>query len=315
MKKIVVLLFLVFIVIKSGFGVETVQNKDSFEIDHDMDQIVMAVKQEKSKNKGSLFGMGGALMGVIFVAYGFYYQNKKKQKLNDELIKSNSELTKAYEILEDAQKQLKTQIKKSDDLLHNILPKEIAAELKQYGSTEARQFDNVTVLFTDFVNFTGISETLTPKELVAEIDICFKGFDEITERNGLEKIKTIGDAYLAVCGMPDENKDHARRAVQAAIEIRQFMLMRKELGGKFEIRIGLNTGPLVAGIVGNKKFAYDIWGDTVNMASRMESNSEPGKVNISGATYELVKNQFKCEYRGKIEAKNKGMVDMYFVEE
>jgi len=169
-------------------------------------------------------------------------------------------------------------------------------------------------MFTDFVNFTGISETLSPTELVKEINICFRAFDEIIERHGLEKIKTIGDAYLAVCGMPETDKDHAVKMIKAAGDIIEFTRKRKEEGGKFEIRIGINSGAVVAGIVGVKKFAYDIWGDTVNLASRMETNSEPGKINISGATYELVKDYFRCAYRGKIGAKNKGMVDMYFIE-
>ncbi|MFM9944626.1 MAG: adenylate/guanylate cyclase domain-containing protein [Bacteroidia bacterium] len=210
--------------------------------------------------------------------------------------------------------ELDEEKQKSEDLLLNILPPEIAHELKQKGKSEARQFEHVTVLFTDFVNFTGISETLSPKELVSEIDLCFKTFDDIIEKHGLEKIKTIGDAYLAVCGMPEEDSKHAINTAQAALDIRKFIIKRKSEGGKFEIRIGMHSGPLVAGIVGVKKFAYDIWGDTVNTAARMEQKSEPGKINISGATYELIKNHFTCTHRGKIEAKNKGMIDMYFVE-
>ncbi len=209
--------------------------------------------------------------------------------------------------------QLDDEKKKSDSLLLNILPEEVAEELKQKGRSEAKQYEHVTVLFTDFVNFTGISEKLSPKELVAEIDLCFKAFDAITEKHNLEKIKTIGDAYLAVCGMPVEDPDHAKKAVRASKDIIEFMQKRKKEGGLFEIRIGLNSGPVVAGIVGSKKFAYDIWGDTVNTASRMESSSESGKINVSGATFELIKNDFTSVYRGKIDAKNKGMVDMYFV--
>jgi class 3 adenylate cyclase len=167
-------------------------------------------------------------------------------------------------------------------------------------------------MFTDFVNFTGISENLTPGELVEEIHKNFTAFDAIMEKHGIEKIKTIGDAYLAVCGLPNEVEDHAQRITKAALEIQAFMLTN---GGKFQVRIGIHSGQVVAGIVGVKKFAYDIWGDTVNMANRMESNSEPGKINISQATYELIKEEFACEHRGKINAKNKGEVDMYFVSE
>lgn len=204
--------------------------------------------------------------------------------------------------------------RRSDDLLLNILPEEVADELKKTGSAQAKHYNHVSVLFTDFVGFTRISEKLSPEELVEEIHQCFTAFDEIIDRNGLEKIKTIGDAYLAVCGMPNEDKSHARKAVQASIEIMEFINKRIIIGGKFKIRIGINSGPVVAGIVGVKKFAYDIWGDTVNTAARMEQTSENGKINISGNTYELVKNDFTFQYRGKIDAKNKGEIDMYFVE-
>ncbi|MDZ4668765.1 MAG: adenylate/guanylate cyclase domain-containing protein, partial [bacterium] len=200
---------------------------------------------------------------------------------------------------------------KSDALLLNILPEETANELKETGSAVAKSYHNVTVIFTDFVNFTGISETMSPTELVAEIHKYFTAFDAIIESNGLEKIKTIGDAYLAVCGLPVETKDHAHKVTKAAKEICDYM---QSIQGNFQIRIGLNSGPVVAGIVGVKKFAYDIWGDTVNTASRIESNSEAGRINISGATYELIKNDFACTHRGKISAKNKGEIDMYFVD-
>lgn len=154
---------------------------------------------------------------------------------------------------------------------------------------------------------------MNPKDLVAELDLCFRAFDEIIDRNGLEKIKTIGDAYLAVCGLPTPNATHADNTVNAAIEILEFMRERRKQGGLFDVRAGINSGPLVAGIVGVKKFAYDIWGDTVNTAARMESNSETGKLNVSDSTYELIKDKYNCEYRGKIDVKNKGIVDMYFV--
>lgn len=207
--------------------------------------------------------------------------------------------------------ELDEEKEKSDGLLLNILPEEVASELKRKGSIEPKQFNNVTVLFTDMVNFTGISETMSPTQLVQEIHQNFTAFDAIIERNGLEKIKTIGDAYLAVCGMPNEVYDHAQRATRAALEILQYMHTQK---GKFQIRIGIHSGSLVAGVVGVKKYAYDIWGDTVNTAARMEQNSEAGKINISGATFALIRNEFLCIHRGKIAAKNKGEVDMYYVQ-
>ncbi|HSF90421.1 MAG TPA: adenylate/guanylate cyclase domain-containing protein [Saprospiraceae bacterium] len=208
---------------------------------------------------------------------------------------------------------------RTDELLLNILPKEIAAELKETGVTRAKDFDNVTVMFTDFENFTLIAEKLSAQELVNEIHYCYSAFDQIISAHGLEKIKTIGDSYMCVAGLPVERDTHATDAVMAAMEINAFVdrehqLRRAKGQMSFNIRIGLHSGPVVAGIVGLKKFAYDIWGDTVNTASRLESSGEPGKVNISGSTYELVKDHFVCQYRGKIEAKHKGGIDMYFVE-
>lgn len=209
--------------------------------------------------------------------------------------------------------------KKSDDLLLNILPSEVAEELKLNGKAVARQFDEATVMFTDFKGFTQISEKLTPEQLVAEIDFCFKAFDQIITKYHLEKIKTIGDSYMCAGGLPVRNQSHATDIVNAALEIRQFIVQhiekqKSEQKDPFEVRIGIHTGPVVAGIVGDKKFAYDIWGDTVNTASRMESSGEAGAINISGATYQLVKEEFDCIFRGKIAAKNKGEIDMYFVE-
>jgi adenylate cyclase len=205
--------------------------------------------------------------------------------------------------------------KKTDTLLLNILPREVAEELKATGTAAAKHFDNVTVLLTDFVNFTRTSENMKAQELIDELDVCFKMFDEIISKYNIEKIKTIGDAYLAVAGLPIADPRHAEQIINAAKEIRDFVNDRyAKLGNKtFEIRVGINTGSVVAGIVGRKKFAYDIWGDTVNTAARMEQNSVAGKINISQSTYELVKDKFDCEYRGEIDAKNKGMMKMYYV--
>ena len=209
---------------------------------------------------------------------------------------------------------------RSDELLLNILPSEVAEELKQKGYAEAKAIESVTVLFTDFKGFTQVAEKLSPTELVKEIDTCFRAFDEICLRHNIEKIKTIGDAYMCVGGLPITNQTHAIDAVNAAMEMRDFIVqLRKEKEAKqeafFEVRIGLHTGQVVAGIVGLNKFAYDIWGDAVNLASRMESSGEAGKINVSGTTYDLIKDKFLCTYRGKVHAKNKGEVDMYFVEE
>jgi adenylate cyclase len=208
---------------------------------------------------------------------------------------------------------------RSEELLLNILPVDVAEELKNTGEAKVKSFEHVTVLFTDFKGFTQISEKLTPEQLVSEIDYCFRGFDNIIHKHGIEKIKTIGDSYMCAGGVPKANTTHPEDVVNAAIEIRDFVMQHKkdrEARGEipFEVRIGVNTGPVVAGIVGVKKFAYDIWGDAVNLASRMESSGVPGKVNISGNTFELVKDKFKCEHRGKVMAKGKGDMDMYFVE-
>jgi class 3 adenylate cyclase len=216
-------------------------------------------------------------------------------------------------------RELEKEKKKSDNLLLNILPDEVANELKLKGRTKAKTFSMVTVMFADFKDFTIASEKQSAELLVAEIDHCFSGFDNIIHKYGIEKIKTVGDAYICAGGLPVLSYTHAEDVVSAAFEIRDFMLHRKEEKEEkgehpFELRIGIHTGPVVAGIVGVKKFAYDIWGDTVNIAARMESSGEVGKINISGTTYELVKDKFYCSYRGKIHAKNKGEIDMYFAE-
>lgn len=227
-----------------------------------------------------------------------------------------AEVVAQKEILEHQHTELKTAKHKSDELLLNILPEEVAEELKEKGHTEARLFNNVSVLFTDFVGFTKAGERMSPQELVDELHVCFRTFDEIISKYRIEKIKTIGDAYLAVAGLPAADEHHALSVTRAALEIQAFMKERKSrLGDKtFEIRIGIHSGSVVAGIVGIKKFAYDIWGDTVNTAARMESSSEAGRVNVSEPTYMLIKEQFDCTYRGKIDAKNKGEMNMYFVE-
>jgi class 3 adenylate cyclase len=203
-------------------------------------------------------------------------------------------------------------------LLINILPFEVAAELQKTGKSQPRYYESTTVMFTDFVGFSRIAETLTPQEITAELNEFFTEMDEIIDKYGLEKIKTIGDSYMCAGGIPTPSTTHPIDMVRAGLEIVEYLKKknqaREEAGlAKWEIRMGLNTGSLVAGVVGKKKYAYDIWGSAVNIASSMESNGQPGMLNISVSTYELIKDQFECEYRGKIYAKNVGEIDMYFV--
>lgn len=231
-----------------------------------------------------------------------------------------SENTRQETQLEKRSEVIAAEKAKSDNLLLNILPKETAEELKETGRARAKSYDSVSVFFSDIRGFTSLAEHLPPAELVAEIDYYFSSFDRIIARHNIEKIKTIGDAYMCAAGIPEPNATHAIDLVAAALEIQQLVQAHKaermqEGRIYFEVRIGIHTGPVVAGIVGERKFAYDIWGDTVNIAARMESGGEVSKVNISGATYALIKDHFRCTYRGKVSAKGKGEIDMYFVEE
>lgn len=253
----------------------------------------LKLEVQKSKTQRLLLGLG-ALGLLILVILGALAQLRKKNKIIEE------------------------EKEHSDNLLHNILPASVAAELKATNKTTPRSYTNTSIVFTDFSGFTQISEKLTPEELVHTLDNIFGRFDEIVERNGLTRIKTIGDAYMCACGLPDEDRNHAQKAVDAAIDMRDFILkfnadLPKD-APKWNIRIGVNSGQVVAGVVGIKKFAYDIWGDTVNLAARMESSGQIGKVNISEDTYKIVKHNFETEPRGKVKAKNKGEIDMYFVE-
>lgn len=247
-----------------------------------------------------MIGLAG-LSGILLLLFNRFRANQKAKK-----------------VLEEKSKIIEKEQQRSEELLLNILPPSIAEELKRNGRAKARSVDEVTVLFTDFKNFTSIAEKLTPEQLVAELDYCFKGFDFIISQYNIEKIKTIGDAYMCAAGLTP-NSGNAIKMVKAATEMQEFLKdYREEKIAKnepyFEARIGIHTGPVVAGVVGNKKFAYDIWGDTVNLAARMEQNSEPNRVNISESTYWKVKYDFNCQFRGKLAVKNKGEVEMYFVE-
>jgi adenylate cyclase len=224
-----------------------------------------------------------------------------------------------YKYVQRTKKVIEIEKDKSQKLLLNILPEETAKELEDKGSAIPRHYKSVSVLFTDFKSFTRLAEAMSSEDLVEELNTYFSAFDDIMEKYGLEKIKTIGDAYMSAGGIPTANETHAEDTIKAGLAIQEYMYKSNQRRADkgliaWELRAGIHTGPVVAGVVGKKKFAYDIWGDTVNVASRMESNGEAGKVNISAATYSLVKDQYDVTHRGKIEAKNKGEIDMYFVE-
>jgi class 3 adenylate cyclase len=275
---------------------EVSQKQTELDLTKQKAKVESDLAQQKEKNQRNI--IIGTAVGLVlsgFMAVGLFRRNKFIQKTKLIIEKERD---------------------RSDKLLLNILPEETAAELKANGKVKAKKYEAVTVLFSDFKGFTSYSEKLSPEELVETIGFYFSKFDEIIEKHGLEKIKTIGDAYMCAGGLHDSRPDHAQRMVLAAKEIAAFVeAIKKDSNSNlnFDIRIGINTGPVVAGVVGTKKFAYDIWGDTVNVASRMESMSEAGKINVSKNTYEDIKDTFECEYRGEIEAKNRGKIKMYFV--
>jgi adenylate cyclase len=215
-------------------------------------------------------------------------------------------------------KLLSNQKEEIERLLNNMLPQVVSQELRTIGTYKPRYYENTSVMFTDYQNFTKLTETLSPQSIVEELNYSFKKFDEIIEKYGLEKIKTIGDAYMCAAGIPTPSHDHHWRMVKAAKEILQFVEERNKVRSQngenhWNVRIGINAGPLVAGVIGTKKITYDVWGNAVNIASRMETNGEPGEINISAAFYELVKDKYYCSHRGKINAKNVGDIDMYFL--
>ncbi len=241
--------------------------------------------------------MGG--LSLVFLITLILYRNyRNKIKVNKILDRQNAEI---------------------ESLILNILPQEVAHELQKTGNATPRFYEKASVLFTDFKNFSKLADELSPQEVVSELSECFVAFDEIIENNNLEKIKTIGDSYMCAGGIPTPDDQHPLDMINASLQIQEFIKDRNEKRAllnlpAWDIRIGVNTGPIVAGVVGKKKYAYDIWGGTVNVASRLESNGEPGRVNISASTHELIKHKYACTYRGKILAKNVGEVEMYFVD-
>ncbi|MDX2048666.1 MAG: adenylate/guanylate cyclase domain-containing protein [Chitinophagaceae bacterium] len=271
--------------------IKSVQKMADLRTDYEVSQkqIEVDLLNQKRRNQRNLLISLAAILGLITLLLGtlyWYFKVISREK------------------------------KRSENLLLNILPAETAKELKQNGKVEAVKFDEVTVLFTDFVSFSKLAEHIPPEQLVKSIDFYFKGFDEITSKYGLEKIKTIGDSYMCAGGLPSADKSHAGNVMKAAKEM--IELVKNAMNATdglthFDIRIGAHTGPVIAGIVGIKKWQYDIWGDTVNIASRMESKSEPGRINISETTYHKIKDEFACIYRGEIEVKNRGILKMYFL--
>lgn len=286
----------------------------------------------KASNKDGIWNEEGTSLAITILpppwktwwAYGIYslfgatvligfinFQISKERKKKELVVQQNEELEA---LVKERTILLENEKEKSDALLYNMLPKEIADEIKEKGSAAPRRYDEVTVLFTDFENFTSTAATMSAKKLVSEVNEIFEAFDNIIEKYELEKIKTIGDAYMAVSGLPVEKEQHALRCVQAAREMQDFIARRNEDSAvKWRMRIGIHTGSIIAGIVGKKKFTYDIWGSTVILASRMEEVGEIGKINISATTCDQVQDHFHCEYRGKVTIQGQGDVDMYFV--
>ena len=222
------------------------------------------------------------------------------------------------QLIAERTEELQHEKEKSDNLLANMLPKGTAEEIMLKGKADKRKYNFVTVLFSDIQGFTRIAEEMNPELLIDELDRFFFHFDSVAEKYRIEKIKTIGDAYMCAGGIPERNRTNPVEVVLAALEMQKYMQQMKNDPSRpaarfWDIRIGIHTGTVVAGVVGHKKITYDIWGDTVNTASRMESSGEPGKINISGTTYEFVKEYFTCDYRGRMPVKYKGDLDMYFV--
>jgi class 3 adenylate cyclase len=260
------------------------------------DKALKEVELKRQKLVKNAFMAG--LLFILVIAFIIYRNYKAKVRVN--------------RILDRQKEQI-------EHLLLNILPEEVARELKESGYATPRNYDTVSVLFTDIKGFSSTADKVSPTELVNELNICFMAFDEIIEANNLEKIKTIGDSYMCAGGIPTPDEEHAYRMVKAGLEMQQYIrqnnVRREEKGlPPWDVRVGIHVGPLVAGVVGKKKYAYDIWGSTVNIASRMESNGEAGQVNISAAAYEMIKDRYHCKYRGKIYAKNVGEIDMYFID-
>lgn len=270
------------------------------------------------------YARGSGIILLLGLAYALYWSRistlrRQKQTLEQRVKEATGEVLFQNRLLSQQKEEIEKEKERSDDLLLNILPEAVADELKQNNKATPRYFPEVSILFSDFIGFTTLSEGMAPQELVAILDSIFREFDRIVERHQLEKIKTIGDAYMCVGGLHNEPMGQASNVVAAGLEmvetIEKFNLAQRAAGlPEWNIRLGIHTGEVVAGVVGEKKFQFDIWGDAVNTASRMESSGEKNRVNISGATFGRVKGEYKCISRGRIPAKNKGEIEMFLVE-
>ncbi|GEO08968.1 hypothetical protein SAE01_14640 [Segetibacter aerophilus] len=290
------------------YNVETAKKLKDFQFDFDLTkkqgEINLLTKDKKlteAEVQRQRFARNTLAIGAILlliIAFVIYRNYRIKAKTNTILDRQ------------------KVQI---ENLLLNILPQEVATELQTTGHATPKHYDKVAVLFTDFKGFTAIAEKMSPGELVEELNTCFIAFDNIIDKYGLEKIKTIGDSYMCAAGLSGTDNDYVYNMVKAGLEIQKYIEDYNDrcqsLGREcWAIRLGIHVGPVVAGVVGKKKYAYDIWGNTVNIASRMESNGAPGKVNVSNSVFQVIKDRFACNHRGKIYAKNVGDIDMYFIE-
>ena len=266
-----------------------------------------------------LMGLGVLALVLLAIRQRGKSARVQKRLLMDQVQEATAEIRQQKQMIERQKAELEAEKDKSEKLLQNLLPQETVDELKVKGKARARHYRSVTIMFTDFVGFTKVAEQLKPADLVAMLDSYFVEFDEIIARHNIEKIKTMGDAYMAAGGIPIRNRSNPIDTVLAGLQIQH---KAKEITAEMlaqgkplcELRLGMHTGELVAGVIGIKRFAYDIWGDSVNIAKRMESSGAAGKVNVSGKTYQKIKEFFDCTHRGQIEAKNKGEVNMYFVD-
>jgi class 3 adenylate cyclase/CheY-like chemotaxis protein len=237
----------------------------------------------------------------------------------ENILQQNTKLAEMHRELAETSQQLTESLRRTRELLYKVFPQPIADELAAHGRSEPKHFDSVTVLFTDFVGFTKTAESMPPRQLIEGLEGYFRRFDGLLAECRVEKLKTIGDAYMAAGGVPEPNASHAVDVALVAIGLREAVAsIGRERGvaglSCFPIRIGIHTGPLVAGVIGEQRFLYDLWGDTVNTASRMESAGEPGRINISDATRRLVERWFVCTPRGRLEVKGKGAVEMFFLD-